>query len=72
MDALMSGMSGGMDMGSDSMFRDYNQQLARGYWYIIAGFVGAVLLCRGFERWRDWDRLVIFLLAWIWDGMCHW
>ncbi|KAB8296106.1 hypothetical protein EYC80_008903 [Monilinia laxa] len=57
MDALMSGMSGGMDMGSDGMFRDYNQKLARGYWYIIAGFLGAVLLCRGFERWRDWDRL---------------
>ncbi|TGO68338.1 hypothetical protein BOTNAR_0026g00250 [Botryotinia narcissicola] len=57
MDALMSGMSGGMDMGSNKMFRPYNQKLALGYWYIIAGFVGAVLLCRGFERWRDWDRL---------------
>ncbi|KAF7930282.1 uncharacterized protein EAE98_004683 [Botrytis deweyae] len=57
MDALMSGMSGGMDMGSNMMFRPYNQKLALGYWYIIAGFVGAVLLCRGFERWRDWDRL---------------
>ncbi|ESZ98376.1 hypothetical protein SBOR_1254 [Sclerotinia borealis F-4128] len=57
MDALMSGMSGGMDMASNSMFRTYNQKLALGYWYIIAGFVGAVLLCRGFEMWRDWDRL---------------
>lgn len=57
MDALMSGMSGGMDMGSNGMFKPYNQKLALGYWYIIAGFVGAVLLCRGFEKWRDWDRL---------------
>ncbi|KAF7881571.1 uncharacterized protein EAF02_006259 [Botrytis sinoallii] len=37
MDALMSGMSGGMDMGSNMMFRPYNQKLALGYWYIIAG-----------------------------------
>ena len=62
----MSGMSGGMDMGSNMMFRPYNQKLALGYWYIIAGFVGAVLLCRGFERWRDWDRLVGFHLS-IWS-----
>jgi hypothetical protein len=57
MDMLMSGMSGGMDMSSDGMFRTYNSKLARGYWYIIAGFVGFVVLCRGFEWYQNWDRL---------------
>ncbi|PQE33538.1 ferric reductase like transmembrane component protein [Rutstroemia sp. NJR-2017a WRK4] len=58
MDMLMSGMSGGMDMSSDGMFRTYNSKLARGYWYIIAGFVGFVVLCRGFEWYQNWDRFV--------------
>jgi len=58
MSALMSGMSGGMDMSSDPMFRIYNQQLAEDYWYIIAGFCGFMLFLRGGEYYQNWLRLV--------------
>jgi hypothetical protein len=40
----MSGM-GGMDMGMN-MFQSDNMALARDYWYIVAGFLGAVLVVR--------------------------
>jgi hypothetical protein len=56
----MSGMSSmegmGMDSSSDPMFRPYNQVLARGYWYIISGVVGFLLLLRGVEYYQTWSR----------------
>ncbi|KAF4633683.1 hypothetical protein G7Y89_g4425 [Cudoniella acicularis] len=58
MDMLMSGMSGsGMDMSSDGMFRDYNQVLAQGFWYIIAAVIGFMLLLRGLDFYQNWARL---------------
>lgn len=54
----MSGMSGmGMDSMSDPMFRVFNQVLARGYWYIIAGVVGFILLLRVVDYYQTWSRL---------------
>jgi len=56
----ISGMEGmGMDSASSPMFRPYNQRLARGYWYIIAGFVGFLLLLRGIEYYQVWARSVV-------------
>jgi hypothetical protein len=49
MDMSMGGMSGGMEMTSDPIFRTYAQQLAEGYWYAIAGMVGFMLSIRAFE-----------------------
>ncbi|MCJ1310949.1 hypothetical protein MMC25_004618 [Agyrium rufum] len=42
----MSGMSGGMDMGSNGLFKDVNMMLARAYWYIIASVVALLSLLR--------------------------
>ncbi|KAH8814862.1 hypothetical protein F5884DRAFT_153859 [Xylogone sp. PMI_703] len=55
----MSGMSGmgGMDMGSDNMFRNYNQELARGYWYIIAGALVLMLSIRVLKSYETVSRL---------------
>jgi hypothetical protein len=56
----MSSMDGmGMDSASSPMFRPYNQMLARGYWYIIAGVVGFLLLLRGIEYYEVWARQVV-------------
>jgi len=53
----MSGMEGmGMDSASSPMFRPYNQRLARGYWFIIAGFVGFLLFLRAIEYYQVWAR----------------
>jgi len=49
MDMPMSGMTGGMEMSSDPIFRTYAQQLAEGYWYAIAGTVSFLLSVRAFE-----------------------
>ncbi|KAE9370484.1 hypothetical protein N431DRAFT_343586 [Stipitochalara longipes BDJ] len=51
----MDGM--GMDSASSPMFRPYNQKLARGYWYIIAGVVFFLLFLRGTEHYQTWARL---------------
>jgi hypothetical protein len=59
MDSLMSGMD--MDSASDPLFRVFNQQLASGYWYIIAGLVGFILLLRAVEYYQTWSRSVLFL-----------
>ena len=53
---MMSGMSGGMDQAPDDMFRGHNQDLARGYWYIIAGIIGFILLLRLFEYYEIAQR----------------
>ncbi|TAQ89268.1 hypothetical protein B7494_g2395 [Chlorociboria aeruginascens] len=57
----MSGMSGmmgeGMDMGSDPMFRTYNQLLAKGYWYIVTFVVVFFILLRAIEYHQNWSRL---------------
>jgi hypothetical protein len=45
-----------MDSASDPMFRPYNQVLARGYWYIITGVVGFLLLLRVVEYYQIWAR----------------
>jgi hypothetical protein len=56
----MSSMQGmGMDSASDPMFRPYNQVIARGYWYIIAGVVGFLLLLRGVEYYQTWSRYAV-------------
>jgi hypothetical protein len=53
----MSGMEGmGMDSASSPMFRPYNQELARGYWYIIAGVIGFLVFVRGLENYQTWTR----------------
>lgn len=66
MDMGMGGMGmdmgGGMDMSSSGMFRIYNQQLARDYWYIIAGLVGFIMLLRVFEYFELRSRSVCFTL----------
>lgn len=55
----MSSMMGdGMDMGSDGMFRPYNQIMARGYWYIITFVVAVFILLRAIEYHQNWSRLV--------------
>ena len=51
-------MSGGMEMGSDPLFRTLNQRLARIYWYIIAGLLGFLLLLRAFEYYQIRSRSV--------------
>ncbi len=57
MDALMAGMSGmGMDMSSDGMFFPYNSELARGFWYIIAGVVVFLILLRIVDSYQTWSR----------------
>lgn len=48
----MSGMSGGMDMSSDGMFKGTNMKLARLYWYIVVGVIGVLFL----RRCIDWTR----------------
>jgi hypothetical protein len=56
----MSGMEGmGMDSASSPMFRPYNQELARGYWYIIAGVIGFLIFVRGLEYYQTWARSVV-------------
>ncbi|KAI9767491.1 MAG: hypothetical protein M1839_004502 [Geoglossum umbratile] len=50
-------MGAGMDMSSSPMFRTYSQALARGYWYIVAGLVGFILLLRAFEFYEIRSRL---------------
>jgi hypothetical protein len=57
MDSLMSGMSGmGMDMSSDGMFYPYNSELARGFWYTIAGVVVFLFLLRVVGSYQTWSR----------------
>jgi len=57
MDSLMSGMSGmGMDMSSDGMFYPYNSELARGFWYIIAGVLVFFFLLRVVGSYQTWSR----------------
>jgi hypothetical protein len=51
-------MGEGMDMGSDPMFRTYNQILARGYWYIVTFVVAVFILLRAIEYHQNWSRLV--------------
>lgn len=48
----MSGMSGGMDMSSDGMFKGTNMKIARLYWYIVAGVVAFLFL----QRCIEWTR----------------
>jgi hypothetical protein len=55
-------MGEGMDMSSSPMFRTYSQALARGYWYIVAGLVGFILLLRAFELYEIRSRLISFFL----------
>lgn len=55
---MMSGMD--MDSSSDPLFRVFNQKLARGYWYIVAGVVGVILLLRTVEYYQTWSRSVPF------------
>ena len=51
-----------MDMGSNPMFRPYNQTLAKCYWYIIAALVGFILLLRAVEHLEIRSRLVCLFL----------
>lgn len=53
-----------MDMGSSSMgvFTEVNMQMARAYWYIIAGVVGFILLLRTLEYYQTWSRSVLLRL----------
>jgi hypothetical protein len=52
----MSSMDmGSMDM-SNPLFRTYNEQLSRDFWYIIAGVVGAILVLRAFEEYGTRSR----------------
>ncbi|KAK4140493.1 FAD-binding domain-containing protein [Dichotomopilus funicola] len=46
----------GMDMGS-SMFSGVNMDLARRYWYTVAGFVGALVIIRGVNFFKAQQRL---------------
>jgi hypothetical protein len=46
------GMSGGMDMGSVSMFKETNMRLARLYWYLVAATVSLL----GLRRLVEWTR----------------
>jgi hypothetical protein len=53
----MEGMSGmGMDMSSDGMFYPYNLELARGFWYIIAGVLVFLILLRVIDSYQTWSR----------------
>ena len=38
---------GGMSMGGADMFQSDNMALARDFWYIIVGILGALLVFRG-------------------------
>ena len=55
----MSSMEGmGMDMGSDGMFRQVNQTLARTYWYLVAAIFGFAMFFKGIEAVESWSRSV--------------
>ena len=47
-----------MDMGSDGMFRQVNQTLARSYWYLVAAISGFAILLKGIEAVESWSRSV--------------
>ncbi len=51
-----------MDMGMD-MFQTTNMALARTFWYLIAGTVGAMLLIRAINYWQTWTRYVSVCLS---------
>jgi len=40
---------GGMDMGSDGMFKTTNMYIARVYWYLVVAFVVLLGLWRGID-----------------------
>ena len=47
---------GNMDMGSGPLLRIYNEELAHGLWYIVAGFVVVMLFLRIFEKYEHHGR----------------
>ncbi|CAL3966536.1 unnamed protein product [Diplocarpon coronariae] len=57
MSYLQRRMDGGMSMSSSPMFRTLDSELARTFWYIIAGIMGFCLLLRGVEYCQTWSRI---------------
>jgi hypothetical protein len=54
--SMMDGM--GMDMSDDPMFLDYNQALARGFWYCVTFVVATLLVLRLIVNYQNWSRSV--------------
>jgi hypothetical protein len=48
----MGDMGGGMDMGSDSLFKGTNMHIARLIWYFVIAVVALLAVRRGIE----WGR----------------
>lgn len=47
---------GDINMGTGPLLKIYNEQLAHGFWYIVAGLVGVILFLRIFRAYDNYGR----------------